>query len=258
MNENKYIEAMKAIEISPEVKHRILAKIIKTKQNKESYIMMSKKKALFIAAAIMILGVTAFAANGLISSWFSSSSGIPDYNSLPTIEKAQKDAGYAPVLIEKFDNGYVFDNGNIVDNNLADANNNSVEKFKSFSFRYTKDGDTVILLQGKYTSEMPEGGTLISSENGNDIYFTGYTNKIVPPDYKLTEEDKNAEKNGELVFSYGSSEVIISEIMGVCWSIEDMHFNLMQIDGRLSSDDLVKMANYIISQNFANYLMRHI
>ena len=247
MKENKYIEAMKAIEISTEAKHRILAKIIKTKQNKESYIIMSKKKALFIAAAIMILGITAFAANGLIPSWFSSSSSIPDYSSLPTIEKAEKDAGYAPVLFEKFDNGYVFDNGNIVDNNLADANNNSVEKFKSFSFRYTKDGDTVILSQDKYTSEMPESGALISSENGNNIYFTGYTNKIVPPDYKLTEEDKNAEKSGELVFSYGSREVIISEVQSVSWSIGDMHFNLMQIDGRLSADDLAEMANYIIS-----------
>ena len=249
MNENKYIEAMKCIVISPEAKHRIL-KSIKTKQNKESYIMTSKKKIGLIAvAATMILGITAFAASGLITGWFSSSSSFPDYKTLPTIAQSIKDVGYAPILIEKFNNGYSFDSGYVVKNNLVDDNNDSAEKFKSFDFRYTKGSDTVILSQGKYTSEMPQSGTLISTENGIDIYFGGYTNKIVPPDYKLTEEDKTAEKNGELIFSYGSDEVIISEVKSVSWSVEYLHFNLMQIDGNLSNDDLVEMANYIISQN---------
>ena len=247
MNENKYTEAMKCIELSPEAKHRILAECIKTKQDKERCIMMSKKKFGIIAtAAAMILGITVFAASGLISSWVSSSSSVPDYNTLPTIEQAEKDAGYAPVLIEKFDNGYVFANGSIVTNDLIDDGNSSVEQFKSFNFEYTKDGGTVILSQGKYTSEMPESGVLISSENGTDIYFTGYTNKIVPPGYKLTDEDKNAEKNGEIVFSYGSDKVIISEIKSVSWTVGDLHFNLMQIDGSLSDDNLIEMASVVI------------
>ena len=218
MNENKYIEAMKCIEISPETKHRILAKSIKTKQSNRRYIVMSKKKVVLVAAvaATMILSISAFAASGIISSWFSSSSRNPDYATLPTVEQTVKDVGYAPVLIEKF---------------------------KSFKFEYTKGGDVVIL------SQMPQNGALISSENENDIYFTSYTNKVVPEDYELTEEDKNAEQNGELIFSYGSNEVIISEVKSVSWSVGDLHFNLMQIDGNLSADDLTEMANYILSQN---------
>ena len=250
MKENKYIEAMKCVEISPETKQRILTESIKTKQNKESYIMMSKKKIGFIAvAATMILGITAFATSGIISSWYSSSSSTPDYKTLPTIEQSIKDVGYAPILIEEFDNGYIFEDGRIVKNVLTDANNNSAEEFKTFNFHYTKAGDVVILSQGKYNSEMPQSGTLISSESGHNIYFTGYTNKVVPANYKMTEDDKKAEQTGELIFSYGSDEVSISEINSVSWIANDIHFNLMQIDGKLSTDNLVEMANYVISQN---------
>jgi len=250
MNENQYMKAMECIEISPETKYRILTKSMQAKQNKERYSMMSKKKIGLIAVtAAMILGITVFATRGIISNWYSSSSSGPDYNALPTAEQAINDASYAPILIESFGNGYVFEDGRVVENELNDEQNNSIEQFKSFDFSYEKDGDVVTLSQGKYHSEMPQGGTLISSENGTDIYFMGYTNKIVPPNYKLTEEDKKAEQNGELVFSYGSDNVMISEINAISWNVDDMHFNLMQIDGKLSIDALVQMANDIISQN---------
>ena len=250
MNEKKYIEAMKCVEIPTEIKHRILRKSIQTKQDKEKYIMMSKNKVgLIAAAAVLVLGITVFAANGIISNWYSSSSSEPDYKTLPTIEQAVKDVGYAPVLIESFDNGYIFDSGKIVKNVLTDADNNSVEKFKSFSCQYTKDGDAVILSQEKYNSEMQNSGTLISSENGTDIYFMGYTNKVVPASYEMTEDDKKAEQNGELIFSYGSDKVSIIEVRGISWVMNDMHLSLMQMDGKLSADDLVWMANCIIAQN---------
>jgi len=250
MNENKYIEAMKSIEISPETKSRILNK--RAKQNKEGYIMMSKKKVGIVAVAAILflsISITALAASGVISNWYSSSSSRPDYQSLPTLEQSIKDVGYAPVLFAAFDNGYVFKDGSIVENSLSDDNNNPIEQYKSFDFRYVKDGDVVMFSQEQYTSVMPPSGTLISSENGNNIYFTGYTNKIVPVSYEMTEEDIEAEQSGELVFSYGSDKVIISEIKAVSWSTGDMQFNLMQIDGKLSADDLVQMANYIIAQN---------
>ena len=249
MNKDKYIEAMKSIEISPETKRRILTKSIKSKQNKERYTMISKKKfGLIAVAATMILGATAFAASGIISSWFSSSSSIPDYNTLPTAAQTINDVGYTPILIEKFDNGYTFDSGHIVENVFEDDSNNSVESFKSFYFQYTKNRDVVTLSQAKYNSEISQDGTLVSSKNGNNIYFSAYTNKIVPPNYELTEEDKIAEQNGELVFSYGSDEISVSEIVAVFWNTDDMYFQLLQIDGNLSADDLVEMADYIISQ----------
>ena len=59
-------------------------------------VMKSKKKFSIIAvAAALVLGITAFAASGIIKSWYSSSSSIPDYRSLPTEQQCIKDIGYA-------------------------------------------------------------------------------------------------------------------------------------------------------------------
>ena len=250
MSEKKYIDAMNAIEISPEAKRRILAKSIQTKHDKENKIMRPRIKIATIAvAATLLMGITVFAATGIIQNWFSSSSSIPDYKALPTAEEVVKDIGYTPVLIESFENGYIFENGSILTNDLQDDSDNSVEKFKSVVFRYVKSGDEVMMSQEKYSSEMEQDGTLISSDSGYDIYFSSYTNKVVPPNYILTEEDKKAEENGEIIFSYGSDDVYLSEVQGVFWSMDEMHFSLTQIDGKLSADELVEMAEYVIAES---------
>ncbi len=64
----------------------------------------------------------------------------------------------------------------------------------------------------------------------------------------MTDEDKKAEDSGELVFSYGSSEVEIIEVQSVSWTTDDMHYELMQIDGKLSTDELADMAAEIIQK----------
>lgn len=69
-----------------------------------------------------------------------------------------------------------------------------------------------------------------------------YTNKLVPPDYKLTDEDKKAKENGELVFSYGSDKVEIIEVQSAVWTEDGVHYLLMQMDGKLSADELADMA----------------
>ena len=211
--------------------------------------MKSKKKIALIAiAATLVMGITVFAASGLVTSWFSSSSGMPDYDSLPSAEQVKKDIGHDAVLIESFENGYTFDNGSIINNNLTDENKNSVEKFKSVMFRYEKDGDMVNFSQDKYDSNMETVGDVVATVNGVDVLYHSYTNKLVPSDYKMTDEDKKAEANGELVFSYGSSKVEIKEVQSVLWAEDGIHYSLMQIDGKLSDEDLAEMAKEIIEK----------
>ncbi len=239
-----------ALDISVEkIKNMVNNRIDSAPTERMLKLMKSKKKmALIAVAATLVLGITGFAASGIISQWFSSSSAIPDYDSLPTAEQVKKDIGYDAVLIESFENGYTFDNGNIINNNLTDENNNSIEKFKSVMFRYEKDGDVVNFSQDKYDSDMETVGDVVATVNGVDIFYPSYTNKIVPSDYKMTEEDKKAEANGELVFSYGSSKVEIKEVQSVLWSEGGIQYSLMQIDGKLSADELVEMAKEIIEK----------
>ena len=104
----------------------------------------------------------------------------------------------------------------------------------------------MIFSQDKFNSEMYTEGEVIATVSGTDIYYFSYTNKIVPPDYKMTDEDKKAEENGELVFSYGSSKVEICEVQSVTWRINGIQYQLLQIDGKLSGKELVDMAAEVI------------
>lgn len=231
------------------VKQNVNAKLDSAYTERKSYTMKSKKKISLIAiAATLVLGITVFAASGIVSTWFSSSSSTPDYKSLPTAEQVAGDIGYEPVLIESFENGYTFKDGNIVKNNLKDENGKLIEKFKSVSFDYEKDGDTVIFAQDKFNSETEPAGDVAKNVNGTDIYFYSYTNKTVPADYKLTDDDKKAEENGEIIFSYGSSEVKIQNVQSVTWTKDGMLYQLFQIDGKLSADELANMAEEILNK----------
>ncbi len=62
----------------------------------------------------------------------------------------------------------------------------------------------------------------------------------------MTDDDKKAEENGELVFSYGSSKVEISEVQSVSWRNNGIQYQLLQIDGKLSAKELVDMAAEVI------------
>ena len=231
------------------IKQKVSAKLDSAYAERKSATMKSKKKILLIAAAAALaLGVTVFAANGIVSNWFSTASSAPDYKSLPTIQQVTHDIGYEPVLIESFENGYTFKDGNIVSNSLEDENGKSVEKFKSVSFDYEKNGDVVIFTQDKFNSEMEPQGEAVKNVNGIDVYCYSYANKTVPADYELTDEDKAAEASGELVFSYGAPEVKIRNVQFVTWIKNGTMYQLMQIDGKLPADELVNMAEEILNK----------
>ena len=249
MKEQEFKNTMNKIQISDEMQNRILKKVKKANYRKEGHYMKSKKKISLIAiAAALVLGITAFATSGMVTTWFSSSSSNAEYKSLPSAEQVKSDIGYEPVLIDTFENGYTFKDGSVRNNILVDETGNSVEKFKSVSFEYENNGDRVIFSQDKFNAELGTEGEIISTVSGTDIYYFSYTNKIVPPDYKLTDNDKKAEENGDLVFSYGSSKVEICEVQSVTWKNDGVQYQLLQIDGKLSAHDLADMAEEIINK----------
>ena len=231
------------------IKRNVHAKLDSAYTERKSVTMKSKKRVSLIAiAAALVLGITAFAANGIVANWFSSSSSIPDYKSLPTAQQVIKDIGYVPVLIDTFENGYTFKNGCVVNNNLTDEGGNSVEKFKSVSFDYAKDGDTLYFSQDRFSSQTALEGDVVKTVGDTELYYFSYTNKVVPADYELTEEDKRAEESGELVFSYGSSEVEIKQVQSVTWTKDGVQYQLLQIDGRLSPEELAGMAEEVLNR----------
>lgn len=236
------------------IKERVNSRLDFADTQRRSTTMKAKKKifAAVAIAATLSVGTIVFAITGQVSSQVGGSLSRPDYKSLPTAERVVKDVGYTPVLIDTFKNGYHFEEGSIVNNKLKDQDGNVVEKFKSLSFDYKKGDDTVIFSQDKHHSQTNQSGTVISTVKGTEIYYSHYTNKCVPEDYQLTDEDKEAEASGTLVFSYGTSEVEVSKVQSVTWKKDGIQYQLMQRDGKLSSDELIDMAAEIINKTDKN------
>ena len=216
-----------------------------TPERRKRPMLKSKKlrTVLIAAIAVMALSVSAFAASGVIASWNSHSRSRPEYETLPTAEQTVKDAGYAAKLIKEFSNGYAFHEGSLVDNDFVDEGGHNVENFKSFTFTYAKDGDEVYFSQDKFDSELGEAsGDVAATVDGIDVTYFSYNNKLVPPDYKLSDEEKAAEEAGELIFSYGSDEVTTQVVQCVFWQEGNIHYTFTQMDGALSAEELVAMA----------------
>lgn len=246
MKENEYKRAVDSIEISEEAKQRIIDRNINIK--KEKCIMKSRKKTGIIAlAAAMVLGATVFAASNIIVAQHGYTSAIPDYKQLPTAEQCINDVGFTPILVDKFENGFSFESGHIGTNFFENDEGEKSENFKSLDFYYNRGDDSLLFVQDKYMSEMPEEGEPVAKQNGIGIYYSGYTNKQVPPDYKMTEEDKKAEKSGELIFSYGASEVSVEEVKSVSWSVGDMHYSMTTVGVEISENELTEMAKEAIN-----------
>lgn len=231
------------------IKSKVNAQITSVSPERKVFTMSFKKRiSLVAAAAALSLGVTVFAAGGIRSIWFGSSSANAQYHSLPTSKQVVKDIGYDAVLINTFENGYTFKDGTIVNNELKAEDGSTVEKFKSLSLSYEKNGDKVTFSQKKSLSELTTDGTIVSTINNTDLYYHTYIYKLVPNDYVLTAEEEKAQENGSLVFGYGSSDIEVSKMQHLTWIKDGIAYQFMQSDGDLSMNELINMAKECIEQ----------
>lgn len=216
-------------------------------ENRKIYKKGSFKKRIMIAlVAAMVLGTTVFAA-GKIFSITSHGSNIPTYTTMPTEEKIQNDLGFNPKLVNEFSNGYTFKNAYTKTDEGLDIKGNSVAKSKSLDFDYEKDNNKVSLsMQNVILGKALEDKTAVDNYNNIEIYYNSYTNKFVPEDYKMTEQDKQDEKSGKYVFSYGSDKEEISEVQYLEWKQDGIYYSFLAMDCDISQDELVEMAHEII------------
>lgn len=206
-----------------------------------------KKKVIIALTATFVLGTTAFA-SGKLFSIVGSTSKIPTYNTIPKVEQINKDFGFNPKLVDKFDNGYIFKNGYTVNNEGFDEQENSLGKTKSLHFDYTKGNDKLSLyMEDKMLGERSKEEAVVDTYNNIDLYYHSYANKLVPEDYKMTEQDKKDEASGKYVFSFGSEDIEISEVQSLNWEQNGVYYSFLVTDSDLSQDELVKMAHQVIN-----------
>lgn len=205
------------------------------------------KKLVVTAVAIAAIGVTAFAASKVISMTAHSNLLENVYTVDETEEKA-KENGIDIECIDEFSNGYKFKEANVGDGSYDGEGGESIEDYKFLCVEY-ENGSAAVSLNVQPESEYMYDDTAneLSMTYGDiDIFKGEYVNKVVPPDYELTEQDKQDEASGAIIFSYGSDEVKVDNVRYAIWNEDGLHYCLMNTDSNLTVDELVEMAQEVI------------
>ena len=115
--------------------------------------------------------------------------------------------------------------------------------------RTARKNGIVSFEQQKFNSKLTPSGDIIATVNGTNLYYVHYINKVVSDDYELTEQDKKDQASGKLVFSYddSASQIDVSQVQSVNWNKDDIQYDLLQIDGKLSAGELADMAKEVIN-----------
>ena len=77
--------------------------------------------------------------------------------------------------------------------------------------------------------------------------MTQTVHKFVPPDYELTEEDLQLQASGDVVFSYGSVEVITRTSYSCMFDYDGLSYDIMGFDLTLQPEALADMAAELIA-----------
>lgn len=245
------------IEAPDELKQRIDRQISETlkKEEKMKKHIGWKKVGIGVVAACLLIGTGCLAAGGVKYFMGSSSSSHPDYTAFSDLEKAEADVGYQVNAVESFDNGFTFESITISKNSLVNESGTKEENQKGINIRYQKDDETVILfIRRLYQMEL-EGGVpeenpvFDASRQIGEVQagFRQITNKFVPPDYELTEEDMKNMENPNFNLAYGTSEVENDIGFSVFWVQDGVCYDLYGTDLSIDGEEMLDMAEKIIT-----------
>lgn len=240
------------VEASDQLKFKINYAIEQQSQKGDS--VMKKrftiKSAAIIAAVVCLTTVTVFAAAN-VSGYISFSSSKPAYTSFPTEETLQKDFGFVAKTVNTFSNGYIFKDAKLVNICAIDKNGKSSSVEKEISYCYTSgQGNQISLFAHKpFPDETMDPKAVKTDYKGVSLLYFSQKYKFVPENYKMTEEDKRAQKNGEIEYSYGSDTVENSVIQNVIWENDGINYNLMAKNSKLTQTELTAMAKEIVDKS---------
>ena len=223
----------------------------------ERIVIMKKKKIITfaLAAALMLaLGITAYAVFGIPHSV--GTHPMPktaEYTSLEDLPKIEKDIGYPVTVPEHFSNGYDFAGLRVDGQAVFGENNEVLKEYYAVNATYSKESAADLYLEISPVPDLEGGNEApVPSEqktvNGVtvNLYLDHY--KVVPADYKETEEDLAREAAGHYYISFGSDEIAEYDMAFADFEMNGAIYNLMDMSADdESADMLIGMASEIIS-----------
>ena len=217
--------------------------------------LFSAKKIVIAAAAVALLGSITAVAAGHIATRESHSSVLDQVEDYGKIDSVRQEVGFDFPSLESFSNGFAFQYALPIDSSDYDEDGNVLSAYKTVGLSYS-DGTQDVNIYIDAHSSATEGGADGSSavrpvwsgeKAGIPLTVTQTVHKFVPPDYELTEEDLQLQASGDVVFSYGSVEVITRTSYSCMFDYDGLSYDIMGFDLTLQPEALADMAPELIA-----------
>lgn len=207
-------------------------------------------KILVAAALIPLLTITAFAADVLNIRTLVS--GMTHYTSsqFSDMDKVMDKAGFEMDVKESFHNGFTFDKVYVEDTRGLDENDREVLKYRQVQVNYRNaDGIRLCLfahpdIEEIIDSESPVAQTAQIGGVTVTYYHDHY--KFVPPDYQLSEAEKQWQEIPGNHISYGSDAVEETDVGFACWEKDGVRYSIMDSGAKVTPQILFAMAKELM------------
>lgn len=249
-----------AIEASPVVKKKIDLAISERendvfRQERKRVTIMKwnmKKVAVTALGVCLLTGGVCYAAEQMAQYYMSSGDPTSYQTDFSSIDSLAKEAGLSVGAVESFANGYTFEEAGLNNAAAYGEEDQKLYEFSELVLNYGKEGLPSISIYAEdaaYCSAADEAIVYdaVRECDGIEIQCFTVTNKFVPVDYELTDEDRANIDNPNYNLAYGSSEIEIQESMHVEWVKDGVHYNMFGFDLTLSAEEMLDMAEEMIS-----------
>ena len=203
-------------------------------------------KILVAAALIPLLTITAYA--GDVLNIRTLVSGMTHYTSsqFSDMDKVMDKAGFEMDVKERFNNGFAFEKAYVEDTRGLDENDREVLKYREVQVNYRNaDGVRLCLfaqpvVEGAVDSESPVAQT--AQIGGVTVSYHLDHYKFVPPDYQLSEAEKQWQEIPGNYISYGSEAVKDTDVAFLCWEKDGIRYSFMDSGAKVTPPVLFAMA----------------
>lgn len=187
-----------------------------------------------VAAAVFCLSFGTLYATGIFGEGgiFTESTIFADYHTLPDADTLKADLGFVPHFPEAL-GPFTFQDANIADSSYKDKSGKTELTTKELMATYKdKTGTELSFFASPALNPLeinPED--TIVTQKGISYQLLDYTQRVVPPDYKKTEEDLALEKAGQLNIAFGGDKITESRNATVIWQEDGIEYQLLSEDG---------------------------
>ena len=203
-------------------------------------------KAFVAAALIPLLTITAYAADVLNIRTLVS--GMTHYTSSQYVDmdKAMDKAGYQMDVKESFSSGFTFEKVSVEDVRGLDENDREALRYREVEVTYRNaDGVRVCLFANPDIEEITDSESPVAQTTqigGVTVSYYLDHYKFVPPDYQLSEAEKQWQEIPGNYISYGSDTPQETDVSFLCWEKDGIRYSFMDSGAKLTPQALFAMA----------------